>query len=94
MTDLNGVPVVAGAWWRNVARAPRSVGENAAGSWIQTAWLRGPRGSIAVRKVRSSPSTFVSRRSWVISCGSFTTNRKSGGVCAAHEATVDRDGVA
>jgi hypothetical protein len=56
--------------------------------------LRGPSGSIALRKVRSSASTFVSRRSWVMTCGSFTTKRKSGGVCAAQLATADRDGVA
>ena len=54
----------------------------------------GPSGSIAARNARSSPSTLLRRRSCVMTCGNFTTNLKSGGVCAAQEATVDGDGVA
>ena len=79
-------------------RKPASVGTsdglNDPGSWIQSAWARGPSGSIAARKARSSAPASVSRRSCVTAFGSFTTNRKSGPVCCAQEATVSRAGVA
>jgi hypothetical protein len=79
---------------RKPANVGVSAGVNDPGSWIQTAWVRAPSGSIASRKIRSSSSAPVSRRSCVMRLGSLITNRKPGPVCSAHEATVSRAGVA
>ena len=73
---------------------PSPAGLNDGGSWIQRAWVRGPRGSIAARKARIGSVTSARRRSWVTSLGSLRTNRKSSPVCPAQVATVSGAGVA
>ena len=92
--DLHGVPVL-------VRETAQETGESAevgrpkdGGSWIERAWARCPRGSIAARKARSGSSTSARRRSWVIGFGSLRMNRKSGVVCSAHDFTVPGVGVA
>jgi hypothetical protein len=78
----------------NRASVSTSAGPKEGGNWIQTAWVRGPSGSIAWRNARMSAATSTRQRSCVTVLGSFMTNRNVGSVCFAHVATVSRGGIA